>query len=294
MTDAQATPTQPRPAQLDQVSAICVTYNSAHCLQDLHPALSALPHVFVVDNASNDGCAATARQLWPHAHVLEMPRNMGFGAANNRALEKVETPFALLLNPDCHIDCAQIAALVQTAQSDWPEAAILAPQLIDGHDKAEVNYSWPRHAWTARGPGASGPLCVGYACAAVWLLNMANMRAVGFFDEGFFLYYEDEDLALRAFQARAPIVLVPQIRVHHASRGSVRGKHPWRAEYVRGFHHVQSKLRFAHKHHLRRPSLPILMATSLGLLLLRLLLPSPKHIARVWGRICGVAQFSHR
>ncbi|MEZ5701987.1 MAG: hypothetical protein R3E42_08550 [Burkholderiaceae bacterium] len=71
---------------------------------------------------------------------------------------------------------------------------------------------------------------------------------MGYFDEHFFLYYEDDDLCLRLFNEHRPIVVQPSVKAVHHSRGSVRGANPWRSEYGRGFHHAQSKLIFAKKH----------------------------------------------
>jgi GT2 family glycosyltransferase len=127
------------------------------------------------------------------------------------------------------------------------------------------------------------------------LLRMDQMALTGFFDERFFLYYEDDDLCLRVFQAKLPIVLCPQVRVLHRSRGSVRGRSPWRSEYLRGYHHAQSKLIFLSKHeslqaakHLHRR---LIWMTALALPL-RVVLFSPKLVARMWGRWRGLLEWS--
>jgi N-acetylglucosaminyl-diphospho-decaprenol L-rhamnosyltransferase len=275
---------------LSSVTIIVVTYNSAHCLAALHPLLQQAPHVVVSDNASGDGTAAQAQALWPHASVLGHDRTLGFGAANNRALARVSTPFALLLNPDCEFSPEQLAQLLAAADQ-FPEAAMLAPQLVDAKGHPEVNYRWPNTLWASKGPGASGPVSVGFMCGAAMLLRMSVCQPTGFFDETFFLYYEDDDLCLRFFKAGLPMVVVPSVHAMHQSRGSVKGKTPWRSEYWRGFHHAQSKLIFSTKHDspaaaelLRRQ---LIWQTALALPL-RLVLFSPKLIARMWGRLMGV------
>ena len=260
----------------------------------LSPLLSICPHVVISDNGSDDNTALKAQRLWSHAHVLSHERNLGFGAANNRALEYVKTPFSLLLNPDCEMTAQALSDLLSAAE-DWPDVALVAPQLLTVEGKAEVNYRWPSTFWTSRGAAAEGPLCVGFVCGAVMLLRMSRMAATGFFDERFFLYYEDDDLCLRLFQAKLPIVLCPQVKVLHRSRGSVRGRSPWRSEYLRGFHHAQSKLIFLNKHgssqavqKLRRR---LIWTTTLALPL-RVILFSPKLLARMWGRWWGVLTYS--
>nr|WP_315236516.1 glycosyltransferase family 2 protein [uncultured Limnohabitans sp.] len=277
-----------------QVTIVVVTYNSAHCLPMLAPLLSVCPNVVISDNGSDDDTAINVKALLPHAKLLAHGRNLGFGAANNRALDQVETPFALLLNPDCEMTPQALQELLAAAE-DFNDAAVLAPQLMASEVKAEVNYRWPTAYWLSRGPAAEGPLCVGFVCGAVMLLRMERMAMTGFFDEQFFLYYEDDDLCLRLFQAKLPMVLCPQVKVLHRSRGSVRGKSPWRSEYLRGYHHAQSKLIFLNKHEslqaAKRLQRQLIWTTTLALPL-RVILFSPKLVARMWGRLLGLLEWN--
>lgn len=279
-----------------QVTIVVVTYNSAHCLPMLSPLLSVCPNVVISDNGSDDDTAAKAQMLWPDVTVLAHGRNLGFGAANNRALAQVRTPFALLLNPDCEMTPQDLLALLSSAEI-FTDAALLAPQLMASEDRPEINYRWPSAYWTSRGPAAEGPLCVGFVCGAVMLLRMERMALTGFFDERFFLYYEDDDLCLRLFQAKQSLVLCPDVRVLHRSRGSVRGRSPWRSEYLRGFHHAQSKLIFLNKHEslqaAQRLRRRLIWTTTLALPL-RVILFSPKLVARMWGRWWGLLKWTAR
>ncbi len=275
------------------VTVVVVTYNSAHCLPMLAPLLSNCPHVLISDNGSDDDTAPKAQELWPHATVLSHKKNLGFGAANNRALERVKTPFSLLLNPDCEMTVQALSALLMAAD-EFPEAAVVAPQLVSNKGNAEINYRWPASIWTSRGVGADGPLCVGFVCGAVMLLRMSRMVPVGFFDERFFLYYEDDDLCLRLFQAKLSMVVSPQVQVIHRSRGSVKGRSPLKSEYLRGYHHAQSKLIFLNKHQSLQAAVRMrrrLIWTTALALPLRIVLFSPKLIARMWGGWRGVWDF---
>jgi len=278
---------------LNDVTVIVVSFNSAHCMPRLGELLREFTHVSIVDNGSEDGTAEAVAKHLPQAVWLPQGRNLGFGAANNRALALVRTSFALMLNPDCELDTHSVQALVDVADQ-FPDAALVAPQLIQANGKAEVNYRWPSDRWKSSGPPAMGTCCVGFICGAAILARMSLFSTEDWFDERFFLYYEDDDLCLRLFQKQRGILLAPHIQATHLSRGSVRGKHPWRHEYVRGYHHVQSKLIFASKHQslgqarsLRRR---LLLSTALALPV-RLLLPSPRLVNRMWGRLCGLIQW---
>lgn len=294
MTAASPATAQPLADALQQVTVVVVTYNSAHCMAALGQSLAACPHVIIVDNASNDDTPAVAQHCLPQAHILAQSRNLGFGAANNRALAQVQTPFALLLNPDCEITPAAIAQLLATAQA-MPEAAVVAPQLTDAQGHADINYRWPHLYWHSKGPGAEGPMCTGFVCGAAMLFRLVAFDSVGFFDERFFLYYEDDDLCLRLFQAQRPLVVDPNIQAVHRSRGSVRGKHPLRSEYLRGYHHAQSKLIFTAKHVSRqvaRSQRTKLICTTALALPLRLLLVAPRLAARMVGRLRGALDWN--
>ena len=275
---------------LQDVTVIIVTFNSAHCLPTLGHALFDCPNILFADNGSQDETLQAITKHLPHARVLALGRNLGFGAANNRALTAAATPFALLLNPDCEISGSEICQLMDVARA-YPDAAVVAPQLIQASGKPEVNYRWPLTHWSPKGPPAEGLCCVGFVCGAAMLFNVRVTAATGYFDERFFLYYEDDDLCLRLFKAKLPILLAPHIRVTHRSRGSVKGSTPLRHEYLRGFHHAQSKLIFAHKHqgatqaYAQRTRL--LLGTALALPF-RILFPSPRLIARMWGRLRGL------
>lgn len=276
-------------SDLDDVTVVVVTYNSAHCLPTLRATLASFKNVIVVDNHSDDGCPQQTPAHLPQAQVLSLPENLGFGAANNRALAQVSTPFALLLNPDCEITPQAVAQLLNTADQ-WPQAAMVAPQLLQPNGHPEVNYRWPQLLWRSRGPAVTdGPACVGFVCGAAMLLRMSAFGSQ-FFDEQFFLYYEDDDLCTRLFNQRQAMVIDPAATATHRSRGSVRGRSPLRSEYLRGYHHAQSKLIYARKHQGLAAALEqrrkLLWQTALALPM-RIVLFSPKLIARMWGRFKG-------
>lgn len=279
---------------LDQVTVVVVTFNSAHCVAALAQTLATVRNVFVVDNGSLDGTLESVKRSIPHAQVIPNSRNLGFGAANNLALKRVATRFAFLLNPDCETNGDAIQNLL-TAVRSIPDFAMAVPQLVSPSGSLEVNYRWPSTDWKSSGPSADGPCCVGFVCGAAMLFNMEVMNQVGFFDEEFFLYYEDDDLCKRVFDQKKQILVIPSVRMTHRSRGSVGGKRRWRSEYLRGFYHAQSKIRFSCKYqgkaqaeHLRRRTLYLALLS----FPIRMLLPTPRHLARLAGRVAGLWDFA--
>lgn len=263
------------------VTVIIVTYNSAHCISQLADGLMAQPHLIFVDNASSDDTVAQVRRYLPRARVIQQEKNMGFGAANNAALCQVLTPYALLLNPDCQISDKNIAELVKCAQR-YPDAAMIAPQLIDNKLHKSVNYSWVKHLWKSKGEAATGDCCVGFATGAVLLIQIANTRTLGYFDERFFLYYEDDDLCNKFFYAKKAIVLTPSVQIQHSSRGSVKTTNVVKQEYWRGYHHAQSKVLITQKYQGSTAAKKVRFKTMISGLLMSVL-----HFLTLNFRLCG-------
>ncbi|HEX7385050.1 MAG TPA: glycosyltransferase family 2 protein, partial [Burkholderiaceae bacterium] len=206
-----------------EVTVVVVTYNSRAILRETLPPLAGLPHLVVVDNASRDDTVASVRALAPRATLIEAGANLGFGRANNLALERVTTPYALLLNPDCLLQPGPREALeaLLAAARRYPDAAILAPRLYDAPGVLGLCYRpafWQAQPKTLLDP--EGDVCSEFLTGAAMLLDMARLRAVGFFDPWFFLYLEDDDLCLRVRRAGHSLVLVHDATVLHRVKRS--------------------------------------------------------------------------
>lgn len=272
------------------VTIIVVTYNSAHCIVRLAKGLRHHGSIIFVDNASADDTVTQIENLLPQAKIIAQKYNMGFGAANNAALACVTTPYALLLNPDCVIHSTDIEQLRLCAQQ-YPESAMIAPQLINDKGAQSISYSWVKHAWKSRGSGADGDCCVGFATGAVMFLLMENTRDLGYFDESFFLYYEDDDLCNKYFAAKKSIIVTPHIQIEHSSRGSVKTNNVVKQEFWRGFHHAQSKVLIAHKYQglsvARKVRIKTLFS-GLVMMVLRALTLNPRLSGRMAGRVRGM------
>jgi N-acetylglucosaminyl-diphospho-decaprenol L-rhamnosyltransferase len=224
----------------DAVTIVTVTYESMALADALATTLRRFRHVIVVDNASQDNTANAMSGLLPHAHIIRNTVNTGFGRANNQAMALVKTRYALLLNPDCDI---QVDALkfLQEAAERYPTAAIIAPQGWRSHDVVQPSY---RHAFFERREKSAYQIPDGI-CSAKWLhgccmlVRVDAFREFGGFDERFFLYYEDDDLCLRALTAGYDCLLEPRAEVMHI--GGASSEPSWRTDFFKQFHFFRSR-----------------------------------------------------
>lgn len=251
-------------SQLAEVTVSIVAYNSRRVLQAALPQLSALPQLTIVDNASSDGTMEWVAENLPRARVLRQAVNIGFGRAHNLAVSQCTTPYALLLNPDCHIEAAAIAALVDCAQR-YPDALLVAPLLVYPDGRAQENHrrffhqkAGPRRPYQA----PDGDLCTDMISGAVLLVNVMAFRRFGGFDPWFFLYWEDEELCIRARQQHLACVLCHSAVACHVAQTSSTPN--LRTSFIRHYSYTSSKLYLRRK--LGEPVM-LLVARGLGTVL---------------------------
>lgn len=218
-----------RTAAPPTVAVLIVNYNSgeylARCLSSLRAQHSAANRIVVVDNASTDESLRDIEHQFPHVDLIRLRSNVGFAAANNIALRQLgNVDYVALLNADAFAEPAWLAALMDTA-SKRPEFAMLAcpmvreddPSLSDGEgDCYHVSgFAWrdgcglPVAAAPPQEREVFGP------CAAAACYRREALLACGGFDERYFCYLEDVDLAFRLRLAGHRCLLVPGAVVRH-------------------------------------------------------------------------------
>jgi GT2 family glycosyltransferase len=237
-----------------------VTFESAATVA---AALAALPldevaAVHVIDNASVDDSAAIAEAAG--AAVDRSPHNLGFGAGVDRAISATPpTPYVLVLNPDAAIGADDLARLVRYLD-EHPRCALVGPRLSSAGrlltSAGREGSLWTELRLVAPAPlarrlpdrrhepsyDASGP--VGYVEGACVLLRRSALEAAGGFGPGWFLFYEELDLAHRFRRLGFTVDLCTDAAAEHGvavSRGSTAlGAKPYlvgaAAQYLERWH----------------------------------------------------------
>jgi GT2 family glycosyltransferase len=207
-------------------TVITVTFNSAaqlrHCWSSW-PVGAA--RWIVVDNCSSDDSTSVAASLG--AEVISLPTNVGFGAANNRALREVSSAWTLFANPDVVLDATTLPRLARTAESN---DSLVAPQLLDPDGTPQPNARGLPHLadkisnrlLRARAQHAGytntdldRPTWAAWAMGAALGGSTASFRELGGWDERYFIYYEDHDIGLRSWLGGHGLVIDPDVRWHH-------------------------------------------------------------------------------
>ena len=215
------------------VAVIIVNFNTREDLENCVASIvdappSCVARIVVVDNASSDGSVEAIRARWPAVEVLAQERNLGFGAANNIALRTCREPLALLLNSDAKAPAGAIDLLRERMLATGAVAA--GPRIVDATGNVELSFGqmltpWNEYQQKGRARGAAtwtkDERFVDWVTGACLLLNVAAARAVGFFDERYFMYEEDVDLCASLRAAGGRILFTPSAEVVHVRGRSI-------------------------------------------------------------------------
>jgi hypothetical protein len=216
-------------------SIVTVTHNSSDVIGDMLRSLPAEVEVVLVDNASSDDVAATARAVRPDTVVIELTTNIGFGGGCNVGARRATGDVVIFLNPDCRPQPGAIEALSARASED--PTSIFGPALLDADGTLRSNLrraSRPYHEILEGLPSAARwvPIRwrrdlpaddpryrdggqVDYLQGACLAIARERFLLVGGFDEDFFLYSEEETLCLAVRARGGSCVYVPEVAVSH-------------------------------------------------------------------------------
>ena len=209
------------------------------CIESVHAQSRPPDELIVVDNGSSDGSPAHVRLGHPGVRVIELGRNTGFAGAANAGLRATHADAVALVNTDVRLEpdwlertCAALerepgAASVATKMLDLGDPSLVydAGDVLRRDGACEQRGRFRRDDGRFDRPGE-----VFGACAGAALYRRSAVVAAGAFDERFFLYLEDADLALRLRLAGWTCVYEPAVALH-AGEGSggppERPVHAW-------------------------------------------------------------------
>jgi GT2 family glycosyltransferase len=232
------------------VSIIIVSWNVSRLLADCLRSISTQNReisreVIVVDNHSTDDTLSVLKTEFGWVQLIANDRNLGFGPANNLALQAAAGRLIFMLNPDTVLKPGALEKLVRYLDSH-PSVGIVGPKLLLPNESVQL--SCARRLPSIRsllvlrafdvaripviGPWAAKKLVCPYdteecqdveaISGAAMLARKAILRSLGGFDPYFVHYGEDTDLCLRMRRAGYSVHYVAEAEVVHLSGRSER------------------------------------------------------------------------
>lgn len=194
--------------------------------------------IWVLDNNSSDNSAEMVESEFPTIHLIKSAINSGFAAGHNQILKKISSDLVLILNPDVKIPSDAISKMVKFIL-DYPKCAIASCKINYFSGKESSNggdlplglslLSWlfnleilgvrtnfhrdDRDYYTVAHE-------VGWVSGTLMIARTQVLKKLGYFDENYFMYFEDTQLCYKAKKAGYSIMINPDLTIEHASGAS--------------------------------------------------------------------------
>ncbi len=225
---------------MKQISVIILNWNGLNLLKEFLPrVLNAtdldISDVIVADNGSTDGSLDYVR--WMGVDVMAFPENHGFAGGYNLALDRIQTPYSILLNSD-------VAPLpgwdieLQKYMEENPRCGACQPKILSWHNSKKFEYAGACGGFLDRNgyPYCRGrifgtteadcgqynnPIEVDWASGAALMIRTDLYQQLGGLDASFFAHMEEIDLCWRLRLAGWDVAAVPSAEVMHLGGGSL-------------------------------------------------------------------------
>lgn len=258
------------------ISVVIVNYKVKEYIANLLNSLQKAQYnlklqIFVVDNDSGDDSIAYLKKQFPYVEYIQNKENVGFGKANNQAIQKAEGKFTLIINPDTLVSEDTLTTLVDHMNKNElcgaagckilnpdgtfaPESRRSVPTIGSAASKVfGLNNLFPKSkffgkyymSWLDEDKASEVPVLSG--SFMFWRTEV--LQELDGFDERFFMYAEDIDLCYRLQQTKYHIDYVPETSIiHYKGESTKKGD----LRYIRIFN--QALYQFFEKHYTSRYS----------------------------------------
>jgi len=219
----------------ERVAVVIVNWNGFEHLRTCIPLVLAQDYsnfrVVVVDNGSTDGSVPWLRSEFPEVQVICNDRNRGFAKPTNQGIQASEGPYVALLNNDTRPESGWLTAMMEAIGKSEKVGMVASqirfascPHLIDsaGIEVDVLGIAWNRRLGHSVETEPIEAVEVFGPCAAAALYSKRMLDEIGLFDERYFAYYEDVELAWRARRAGWRCLYVPSAKVLHVHSATGR------------------------------------------------------------------------
>ena len=218
------------------ITVIIASFHSRDKIFDCINSISKDVKIIVVENSNDENLKNEICSKYKNIECILSKENLGYGNANNLALSKTNTNYALIVNPDVVLSNNALKNFFLTVKK-IPNFGILAP--ISKNEKYQnFNIDIDKNLKEVE-------TVKGFAM----FLNMKNFQKIGFFDSNFFLYFEEIDLCKRLKKNNSKIFIDPTIKVSHLGGTSHNSEIEKPMELSRNWHWMWSTFYFHKKHY---------------------------------------------
>jgi len=217
--------------QLKDLTVVIVTFKSQ---KNIHSCLDTIPkdiNVLVIENSNNEKFKLDLEKKYSNVECIIIGSNKGYAVGNNIGLRKVKTKFALILNPDTKLRKDTIDNFLLTASNNndfW---------LMGPYNDQQKNLSF----------NSNNVIEVNNLKGFAIFFNLMKFNEI-YFDENFFLYFEEIDLCKQVKIKGGKILVDKNIIINHDGASSVENIKKIELEKNRNWHWMWSTFYYNKKY----------------------------------------------
>lgn len=234
-----------------KLSVILVNYRGEQylpeCLGSVCEKLGgyfAIETIIVNNNTQKKLDSSKLAPKFKNLKIINLEKNIGYGAGNNRGVKEAGGELLLFLNPDTRIVSVR-PEKIQEQFENSKNTAILGARLVDlkGQNQPwssglaitpldtvlnNLGFIRSQRIWQSHD-------CqnVDWVIGAALFMRRTDFEKMGGFDENFFLYFEDIDLCRRTKKNNKKIIYFPSFTVEHRCGASFKNKSQQKSEFYK-------------------------------------------------------------
>ena len=218
------------------ITVIITSFHSGEKIFNCIESINKDVKIIVIENSNDQELKKKIQSKYKNVDCILSEENLGYGAGNNLGLSKVLTNYALIVNPDVTLEKDTIDNFFLTINST-KNFGIIAPI---SKDEIYTNFSIDNDKNLKEVESVKG---------FAMFLSMNNLKEIKFFDENFFLYFEEIDLCKRIRKNDIKIYIDPSIKVNHLGGTSHNSELNKTMELSRNWHWMWSSFYYHKKHY---------------------------------------------
>ncbi len=221
---------------ITDITAVITSFKSDEIITNCLNSIDKRCKVILIENSNNTDFKKRIENQFGNVNCILAGANLGYAKANNIGLKKVKTKYALILNPDTILSTNALTNFIK-AFDELPNFAIMAPFIQEDINKKQLTSL-----------KNTSPIEVKNVKGFAMLLNLFEFKEIGFFDENFFIYFEEIDLCKRLNNRNKKIYLLPSVEINHSGGRSHNKSINEEMELSRNWHWMWSTFNYHKKY----------------------------------------------
>ena len=224
------------------ITIVFLSFHSEHHIRRHLLEIDVKFPIIVVDNSLNFEFKKEIEEQYKNVEVIIPRKNLGFAAGMNLGIKSSKTNYVFINSPDVIISNNSIEKLVDKI-SLIDNFALLGPTYLD--ESVNKNYHELKNSNSCKNLNLKEVKWIDNN----FIINKSEINKIGFFDEDFFMYYENFDLCHRILENKKKMYVCSDIKFVHQGTNSTDQKFTTEVQLSKSWHYSWSKYFFFKKHY---------------------------------------------